>query len=74
LSLLLDGDALLFATAGIALGGATVLGLATQILETANDKNPPAAPASSSPLATTRTMPGATGDGAGLQQTSTGNR
>lgn len=50
LSIVLQGDALVFTTAGIALGTATLLGFATELLGTANGNNPvtvqvaPAAP------------------------------
>ncbi len=40
LSLVVQGNALVFATAGIALGGATLLALAAELLGKANDKNP----------------------------------
>jgi hypothetical protein len=45
LSIVMQGNALVFATAAIALGAATIIGFATQLLGTANRKNPRVQPA-----------------------------
>lgn len=50
LGIVLQGDALVFATTAIALGAATLLGFATEILGRANGRNTPVPPVPAAPV------------------------